>query len=50
MTLPNVEYSNLACSTTLGLYPKSSPAKYSYLCNCLEDNADILAASLSRSY
>ena len=37
------EYSNLACSTTPGLYPKSSPVKYSYL----DDNAEIVAASLS---
>ena len=32
-------------SSTLGLYPKSSPVKYSS-----DDNADILAASLSKSY
>ena len=41
------EYSNLACSTTPGLYPKSSPVKYSYLSSSLDDNAEIVAASLS---
>ena len=48
-TLPNGEYSNLAGSTIPGLYPKSSPVKYSYLSNFLDDNAEILAASLSYS-
>ena len=32
-TLPNEEYSDLKCSTTFGLYPKSSPVKYSNLSN-----------------
>ena len=36
-TLSNVEYLNLACSTTPGLYPKSSAIKYSYLSNSLDD-------------
>ena len=49
-TLLNGEYSNLTCSTTPGLYPQSSPVKYSYLFNSLDDHAEILAASLSRSY
>ena len=48
-TLPNGEYSNLARSTTPVLYPKSSPVKYSYLWNSLDDNAEILAVSLSKS-
>ena len=43
---PNGEYSNLACTIILGLYPKSSPVKYSYLSNSLDNNAEILAASL----
>ena len=47
---PNGEYSNLAFSTTLGLYLKSSPVKYSYLSNSLDDNAEILATSQSKSY
>ena len=38
---PTGEYSNLAFSTTLGLYPKPSPVKYSYLSNSLDDNAEI---------
>ena len=46
-TLPNEEYSNLACSATPGLYPKSSPFKYLYLPNSLDDNAENLAASLN---
>ena len=37
-------------STTPGLYPKSSSVKYSYLFNCLDDNAEGLAVSLSKSY
>ena len=49
-TLPNGEYSNLAFSTTPGLYPKSSPVKYSYFSNSPDDNTEILAASLSKSY
>ena len=49
-TLLNREYSNLAFSTTSGLYPKSSPVRYSYLFNSLDNNAEILAASLSKSY
>ena len=48
--LPSGDYSNLACSTVLRLRPKSSPVKYSYLCKLLEDNADVLAAFLSKSY
>ena len=48
--LPNREYSNLAYSTVLGLRTKSSPIKYSYLSKLLEDNADILAVFLSKSY
>ena len=46
---PNGEYSNLAFSTIPGLYPKSSSVKYSCLSNSLDDNADILGASLSKS-
>ena len=38
--MPNGEYSNLACSTVLGLRPRSSPVKYLYLSKLLEDNAD----------
>ena len=49
-TSPNGEYSNLGLSTTPGLYPKSSPVKYSYLCSSLDDNAEILAASQSKLY
>ena len=48
--LPNGEYSNLACSTTPGLCPKSSPVRYSYLSNSLDDNVEMLAALLSKSY
>ena len=48
--LPNREYSNLACPTTLGLYPKYWPVKYSYFSNSPNDNADILAVNLSTSY
>ena len=33
----------------LGLRPKSSPVKYSYLSKLLQDNADISAAVLSKS-
>ena len=47
---PNGKYSNFAISTTPGLYPKSSPVKYSYLSSSLDDNADILAAFLSKLY
>ena len=47
---PNGENLNLAFSITLGLYPKSSPVKYCYLFNSLGDNAEISAASLSKSY
>ena len=47
---PNGEYWNLTFSGTFGLYPKSSPVKYSYFSNSPLDNADILAASLSKSY
>ena len=49
-TLPSEEYSNFAIWITSGLYLKSSPVKYSYLSNSPLDNADILAASLSKSY
>ena len=38
------------CSSTLELYSKSSPVKYSYSLDSPEDNADILAVSLSKSY
>ena len=48
--LPNGKYSNLACSTVFDFKPKSSPVKYSYLSKLLEDNADILAVFLSKSY
>ena len=50
--LINGEYSNLACSTTPGLYlgTKSLPVKHSYLSNSLDDNAEIVAVSLSKSY
>ena len=47
---PNGEYSDLACSTTTTLYPKSSPVKYSYLSNSVDHNAETLAASLSKLY
>ena len=47
---PNGEYSNFAPWITSGLYPKSSPFKYSYFSKSLEDSALILAACLSRSY
>ena len=49
-SLPSGEYSNFVCSAVLGLRPKSSPVRYSYLSKLLEDYADILAASLSKSY
>ena len=48
--LPNGEYSSFACSTVLGLRPKSSPVNNSYLSKLFQDNADILAASVSKSY
>ena len=48
--LRNGEYSNFACSTVLGLRPESSPIRYSYLSKLLEENADISAAFLSKSY
>ena len=38
---PSVECSNLALSTTTGLYPKVLPVKYSCLLSSLDDNADI---------
>lgn len=47
---PNGEYSHLVCSTTPGLYANSSPVKYSYLSRSLDDKAEILAASLTKSY
>ena len=47
----NREYSNLASSNTLGLDPKSSPVKYSYLPKrSLDDNAENLAATIFKSY
>ena len=46
----NGEYSNLACLIVFGFKPRSSPVKYSYLSKLLEDNEDILAAFLSKSY
>ena len=46
-TLYNGEYSNLACSATPVLYSKSLPVKYSCLSNSFDDNADLLAVSLS---
>ena len=49
-TLPNGEYSNLVCYIVLGFKPKSSPVNNSYLSKLLDDNTDILAASLSKSY
>ena len=48
--LPNGEYSNSAWLTVLGLRPKSSPVNNSTLSRFLEDRADIIAASLSKSY
>ena len=48
--LPNGEYSNFPCSIVLGFKPKSSPVNNSYLSKLLEESADILAASLSKSY
>ena len=45
-TFRNEEYSNLACSTTPGLYPKSLLVHYSYLCSSVDDNVETLAASL----
>ena len=41
---------NIACSIVLGFKPKSSPVNNSYLSKLFEDNADILTASLSKSY
>ena len=49
-TLPNGEWSNLACSITLGFYPKSSPVRYSFFLKLSEEYVDILAANLSKSY
>ena len=46
----NGEYSNLACSTLLGLRPRPSLVKYSYLSKLEEHNANISAAFLSKSY
>ena len=45
---PNAEYSNLNFPSTSGLNPKSLLAKYSYLSNSLDDNAEIVAACLSK--
>ena len=50
MNLPSGEYSSFAFLTTPGLYTKSSPVKYSYFSNSPLDNADILAASQSKSH
>ena len=48
---PNLEYSNLVFSNTFGLYPKSTSVKYLYLSRrFLDDNAEILAAFLHKSY
>ena len=44
--LPHGEYSNFACSALLGL----RPVKYSTLSRFLEDRADVIAVSLSKSY
>ena len=50
-TIPNGEYSSLRFSNTFGLYPNSSPVKYSYLPKrLLVNNVEILAASLLKSY
>ena len=40
----------LKFATAPGLYLKSLPGKYSYLSSSFDDNAEILAASVSRSY
>ena len=48
--IPNGEYSNFTFSTVLGLRSKSSPVNNSNLSRLLEDNADISAAFLSKSY
>ena len=48
--LSNGEYPNLAFSTTAGLYSKFSPVKYSYFSHSPDDNAELLAVSLSKSY
>ena len=45
--IPNGEYSNIAFSSTLGLYLKSSPVRYPYFLKSSEEYADILAASLN---
>ena len=47
---PNGKYSNLTFSIAPGLYPKSSLVKYSYLPNSSDNNAEILVASLCKSY
>ena len=48
--IPNGGCSNLALSNTFGLYPESSPVKYSYLSRrSWDDNDEILAASLPKS-
>ena len=46
----SMDYSNLVCSTVLGLRSRSSPVKYLYLSKSLEDKADILAVFLCKSY
>ena len=43
--IPNGEYSNFAFRSTPGLYPKSSPFRYSYFFKSPEEYADILAKS-----
>ena len=50
-TAPNGEYSNIVFSSMLGLCPEFLPFKYSYFSKrSLEDKADILAASLPKSF
>ena len=49
-TLPKEEYSNFAFLIKCALYPKFSPAEYSYFSNSPLDNADVLAASLYNLY
>ena len=49
--ITNGEYSNLVFSSKLGLCPKSSPINYLHFFErILEDKADILDASLPKSY
>ena len=46
----NGECSTLAGSDSPGLYPKSSPVKYSYLFNVSDGNAEIVSVHLSKLY